>query len=492
MRSVAWLCALALLWTGCEEMTGGGVDAAGDGGPVLKSGNDMEHPPAGDDHGDGGMPGHLGDGGTRPPDAGPLPPDGGAPPPDAGPPPTDGGPVPSDAGLPADGGTRPPMDAGQGADMGPPSPSGHITIYGAGASFRDVSTDESGAIWAVTDQAVYYFAGGHEFHYDQKSGLTQGKTTWTDTYWFGTKPSTQPVTFTSVAGGLPGQAVIANVGYIADRLDVDPQTGAVRDVVGLQVTATQQPDPTELEAQKVREVATWKVALDLNGTFHGTAYLGGWHGTSCLHGLTQPRTSGLCGTGCYDYQEHVHPFSAGDVLGGDVHGLAITALGDLWMGDRKALYFMPQRSLGPEADFFQTIAIPGQPQASYLDVFPGVDDDWIYGVAVDATGGLYIASYGQGLAYLAPGTYAPTYWTMANGLPQNQLTGVAIDDQGDVWVATQSAGAARYTPSTHSWAYFTTASGLPTNELRAVYVDPYHQPGAVYFATTAGVTVYTR
>ena len=437
---------------GMHDMAVPVVADMGGGGPVLTPGGDMEHPPAPDDHGDGGMPGTLGDGGVFVP--------------------------------PGDGGVVMP---------GPPITSGHFTIYGAGTSFRDVSTDQGGGIWAVTDHAVYYFSGGKAFTYDQSSGLAQGRTTWTDTYWFGseTSPSTQAVTFTSVAGGMPGEAVVGNIGYIADRIDVDPSSGAVRDVVGLQVTATQQPNPDELQAQKEREVATWKVALDLNGTFGGTAYMGGWHGTACFHGMTQARSSGICGEGCADYEEHVHAFSDSDTFGGDVHALAITAMGDLWMGDRKALYFMPQRSLGPSADFFQPIAIPGQPNASYIDVFPGVVDDWIFGVAVDGAGGLWVASYGQGLAYLAPGNYAPSYWSTGNGLPENNLTGVAVDAHGDVWVATQSSGAARYTPSTRAWSYVTAASGLPSNALRAVWVDPYHAGGSVYFATANGVAVYT-
>ena len=61
--------------------------------------------------------------------------------------------------------------------------------------------------------------------------------------------------------------------------------------------------------------------------------------------------------------------------------------------------------------------------------------------------GIYVASYGNGLAYLAPGNYAPTYWSAADKLPQNYLTGVVVDPTGDVWIATASAGVVRYQPS---------------------------------------------
>ncbi|MGH8325016.1 MAG: hypothetical protein ACRETD_14665, partial [Steroidobacteraceae bacterium] len=281
-----------------------------------------------------------------------------------------------------------------------------------------------------------------------------------------------------------------NIGYIGDRLDIDPASGAVEAVIGLEVTKTQQMNPDELAAQRVREVASWKVAVDLNGTFGGTAYLGGWHGTSAFHGMTQARSSGRCGDGCYDFEEHQHPFSSSDAYGGDVHALAITPAGDLWMGDRKVIYFLAQRSLGASTDFFVPISIPGQPGATSLDVFPGVDDDWNWGLAVDGSGGLYVASYGNGLAWLAPGSYAPTYWSAADKLPSNYLTGVAVDGSGDVWVGTQTAGVARYTPSTGGWVYYTTSSGLPSNGVRAVWADPYAAGGKIYFATDNGVAVY--
>lgn len=470
MRIRVSIAAFALALAGCgggnhtrgvndtpPPSTGGGQDLsatpAPDMGGVMPpvSADMASAPPAGDDHGDGGAPGSLGDGGVFVP---------------------------------------PPADMGT-VSHGPPITNGHFTIYGTGGDFRDVSTDQGGGIWATTSAAVYYFVGGKTFTYDQSSGLAEGKTTWTDTYWFGsdTNPSTQNVVFTSVAGGMPGQVFVGHVGYIADRLDVDPSTGAVRDVVGMQVTSTQQPDATELQAQQVREVAEWKVAVDLNGPMNGRAYMGGFHGLSAYSGMENGATSGLCGQGCPQFEEHIHPFTPSDTAGRDIRALAITAMGDVWVGDADFVWFEPQRSAGADADFFQNPQIPGQ-SATYLDIFPGTPD-MVFGIAVDAAGGVWVASYGNGLAYLAPGSYAPTYWSASNALPSNYLTGVAVDGNGDVWVATQSAGAARLSPSTNTWSYVTTASGLPSNDLRAVWVDKYQNPKAVYFATDNGVAVYT-
>jgi hypothetical protein len=435
---------------------GGGQTGGGDGLPPGSSTGDMGVPPGGDDHSDGGGVGSLGDGGVF----------------------------------------TPPSDMGSVMHAPPGSLTG-VTVLGAGTDFRDVSTDEGHGVWATTSSTVYYFHGGATSTYNQSNGLAQGKSTWVDNYWCQGDgvpcPYTWNVSFTSVAGGTPGEVVVGNIGYIADRMNVDPSTGAVQTVLGLQVTSTQQPDPTELAEQQQREVASWKVTLDLAGTYNGTAYLGGWHGTSAFHNMGSSRTSGICGAGCADYEEHIHGFFNGGTQPGgrDVHALVVTNEGDLWMGDADVISFVPQRSAGANADFFQPVAIPGQPNASALDVFPGVTDN-TYGLAVDASGGLYVASYGNGLAHLAAGTYAPTYWSAADKLPQNYLTGVAVEPSGDVWIATATAGVVRYQPATDTWVYYTTASGLPSNDVRAVYLDKYAASGrGIYFATDNGVAVYT-
>ncbi|HEX9104357.1 MAG TPA: hypothetical protein VF997_19235, partial [Polyangia bacterium] len=389
------------------------------------------------------------------------------------------------------------------SDMGtvmhaPPGTLAGVIVLGGGTDFRDVSTDEGHGVWAATSSTIYYFHGGATSTYNQSNGLAQGKTTWTTDYWCGPGegppcPATYSVTFTSVAGGLPGQVIVGNLGYSVDRMNVDPSTGAVQSVVGVQVTSTQQSDPAELAAQQQREVASWRVAVDLNGTFNGTAYFGGWHGTSALHNIGTTRASGICGAGCPDYEEHIHGFFDGGAQPGgrDVRALLITPEGDLWMGDADVISFVPQRSAGANADFFQPVAIPGQPGASALDVFPGVADN-TFGLAMDKARGLYVASYGNGLAHLAANSYAPTYWSAADKLPQNYLTGVVVDGSGDVWIGTDSAGVVRYQPSSQTWVYYTTASGLPSNNIRGLYLDKYAPSGrGLYFATAAGVAVYT-
>jgi hypothetical protein len=435
--------------------------------PPTGGHGDMARPPGGDDTSDGGgTPGQLGDGGVFVP------------------------PPPPDLSMPTAPPPPPPPKAPPGTLVG-------VTVLGQGVDFNDVSSDQGGGVWAVNAARVYYWPGGSggPVTYDQSSGLAQGKTTWYDNYWCAGDgipcPATWNVSFTSVAGGQPGQAVIGNIGTIADRIDVDPSSGAVRDVVGLQVTSTQQPDPTEMMEQQQRVVASWRVAVDLNGTFNGTAYLGGWHGMSAFHGLGNSKTSGICGQGCADFEEHVHPFINGgnETAGRDIRAISITPEGDLWVGDADAVWFLAQRSIGPNNDFFYpSPMIPGQ-NASYLDIFPGTAD-MVFGIAQDPAGGVWIASYTNGLAYLAPGTYAPSYWSAATTLPENRLTSV-VADGGDVWIGTVRSGVARFTPASNTWTYYTTQSGLPSNDVRALSLSNRGGVRTLYIATDWGVAVYT-
>jgi len=189
----------------------------------------------------------------------------------------------------------------------------------------------------------------------------------------------------------------------------------------------------------------------------------------------------------------VHPFDAqGNAFGSEVRGLAVTPEGDLWMADKKALYFMPMLSSGPDAWLTgQPIGLPGKLDGSVLDVWPDVNDA-IWGIGLDKAGGIYVASYGNGLAYLAPGTYAKRFWTAADKLPSNDLTALEVDVDGDVWVGTHNTGVVRYSPSSNSFTYYTTHTGLPSDVIRQIQVDRYGSgKRTVYISTNMGVAVYT-
>jgi hypothetical protein len=385
---------------------------------------------------------------------------------------------PVDAGVYADLGV-PPAAVDAGADLSPapagdpapPSSLGAMSTWLVGQDVLDVSVDQGGGVWAVTPGRVYYYARGAVHAYDQSSGLARGWATWTDT-WF--NPGTWPVTFASVAGGMAGEAVIGNIGAIADRLTVDPSTGAVLRLDNMQVTPANT-TAAEYPYHLQRVVAALSVVADLNGTYQGTAYLGGFHGFYAFHGLEAD-------CGCLAFEEHQHYITALIVGGADVRALALSADGDVWQGDRDFVTLLPQRSLGPTAGLFDATFTVG------LDVFPGVRDE-VWGLAVDGAGGVYVASYGNGLAYLSPVTHAPRFWSSASGLLTDQLTSVAVDAHGDAWVATATAGLARLRPASGAWSYYTTASGLPSNNVNRLYLDKLTGSNKLYVATGNGIAI---
>ena len=344
-----------------------------------------------------------------------------------------------------------------------------------GVNVLDVSVDQGGGVWAVSASTVYYFAPGHAtpFTYDQKSGLARGQTTWTDT-WF--SPGTYPVTFQSVSAGMPGQAIVGNIGEIADRLQVNPATGAVIKIDNMQVTMANT-NAAEYPEHLKRVVAVWRSVVDLNGTLKGTAYLGGFHGFYAFHGLTAD-------CGCLAFEEHQHYITDTAIGGGDVKGLAVTSTGDLYQGDRDFVTFLPQRSKGPNTGLFDYDFVWG------IDVFPNVRDE-VNALAADASDGLYVASEGNGLAYLAPATHVASYWSSATRLPQNRVRGVAVDRQGDVWIGTAQAGVARFRPSTSAWTYYTQTSGLPSGGVNTIYFDKLTSAAKIYVATDNGIAIAT-
>ena len=381
------------------------------------------------------------------------------------------------------------MSAGEGPDGGMftnPGANDNPVVHAAptaiatstlltGKDVLDVSVDQGGGIWAVTTSTVYYFPPGKAtpFTYDQKNGLARGWYTWTDT-WF--NPGTWPVTFQSVAGGMPGEAIVGNIGAIADRLEVNPSTGAIIRLDNMQVTP-QNTNASEYPEHVKRVVAAWRAVVDLNGTFQGTSYIGGFHGFYAFHGMTAD-------CGCLAFEEHQHYITDTIVGGDDVRALAISPSGDVWQGDRDFVTLLPQRSKGPNTGFFDYDFTVG------LDVFPNVRDE-VWGLAVDSQDGVWVASYGNGLAYLSPATHAATFWSSASTLPQNHLTSVALDGKGNLWVGTDSAGIARLNPANGQWIYYTQSSGLPSNDIRTVYWDKYASTGKMYIATDYGIAITT-
>jgi hypothetical protein len=367
-----------------------------------------------------------------------------------------------------------------------PSPLSGATSLLGGVDVADVSTDQGGGIWAVSESTVYYFPPGSTkpFTYDQSNGLARGWHTWQDPYFNGTPdhPASLPVTFSAVAGATAGQAIVGNIGAIADRLRIDPKTGAVASVENLAITHKTTNDAS-LDDHRLRVVATHKIITVLDGAMNGTAYLGGWHGFTALHGL-----NGDCGCQS-DFEEHKHYVgcdSSGPQFGcwdGDVWGLAMSPQGDVWAGDRHFVQLLTQRSLGPDTSLTEGGFV------SAVDVFPGVRDE-VHGLAVDSAGGVWVASDGNGLAYFASPDATPMYWSAATTLPKNHLHGAVLDPDGDLWIGTDGAGVARYNAANDRWTYYTAASGLADDKINTIYVDQFARTRRIFIATHNGINLY--
>jgi ligand-binding sensor domain-containing protein len=126
---------------------------------------------------------------------------------------------------------------------------------------------------------------------------------------------------------------------------------------------------------------------------------------------------------------------------------------------------------------------------AHVDVFPGLRDE-VHGLAVDSAGGVWVASDGNGLAYLTPDSLTPTYWSASTTLPKNHLHGAALDVDGDLWVGTDGGGVARYNVANNQWTYYTEASGLPDNKINTVYSDPFSKARRILIPTNSGLAVY--
>jgi len=104
-------------------------------------------------------------------------------------------------------------------------------------------------------------------------------------------------------------------------------------------------------------------------------------------------------------------------------------------------------------------------------------------------GGVWVASDGNGLAYLEPDTWTPMYWSSVTTLPLDYLRGAALDPEGDLWVGTDGAGVARYHAPTDQWTYYAESSGLASDTINDVYLDQFDRT-RIFFATRGGITIY--
>ena len=217
----------------------------------------------------------------------------------------------------------------------------------------------------------------------------------------------------------------------------------------------------------------YRIVPVLEGPFAGDVWFG------CNHGAA------MWSAGYGQVFEHVHPaINIGDSLfTGDFRGIAITPEGNVWVGAAA------RTGLIRYADAGGNFWAPISPE---LDVWPdevALDPDghdWVMALAADEAGGLWVGSFGNGLAYRAADG-SILYLTTANGLLDNRMRDLALDPDGSLWVANE-AGLIRLFGGTVGQVFDAT-DGVPGTVL-SVFVDEWSTPRRVIVGTTEGVAVY--
>lgn len=119
--------------------------------------------------------------------------------------------------------------------------------------------------------------------------------------------------------------------------------------------------------------------------------------------------------------------------------------------------------------------------------------DWVSGVIEDATGRIWVATYGGGLSRFDGYTLGFTTFRHnslnPNGLSSNYLFNIVRDDNGLVWLGTDGAGVDFYDSRTRAFGHFRHEPGnpnsLPDNFIWAVYEDARHN---LWVASDDGLT----
>lgn len=391
---------------------------------------------------------------------------------------------PGDGGSSGKGGSGTGGDAGDGGDGGaggeggslPPPPvdvGEHMRFWGAPhgvpGPILDVSSDAGGNVWAANRASLLL--------------LRPGSAEW-ETFTEDDGLSEYPVI--SVAGGNANEVWVGYEGLFPDDnpFDDPPDISKSGDVDRIRIDGRtvdrfhydiSSPPNTIPGYPEARDIlrTCYKVVPVLSGPAAGDVWFGCNHGMAMWHG----------GHGRIFEHEHTGIDVDGSLVTGDFRGIAVMPDGNVWIGGavRSGLlrYADAGRNFWAPIDPIIEIWPPGvalDPQGY----------DWIMHFEPDAGGGLWIASYGNGVAYRGPGG-GFTYLTTGNGLPDNRVRELALDTDGSVWMATEG-GLIRWRDGAVV-QLFDARDGVPGGPL-SVHVDSRSSPRRVIMGTTDGVGIY--
>ena len=112
-------------------------------------------------------------------------------------------------------------------------------------------------------------------------------------------------------------------------------------------------------------------------------------------------------------------------------------------------------------------------------------DAWINSFGEDASGNLWIATSGRGVARYKGGRFE--FFTTADGLPANAIIASHLDSSGSLWLTSDAGGAVRVADPAAARPVFRiygVAQGLSSNQTYGVTEDRF---GRMYIATGRGV-----
>lgn len=351
----------------------------------------------------------------------------------------------------------PPVDLGE-----------HLRFWGVDGPAWSVSADRGGNIWAANGRDLLLLRAGEESWevLTEEDGLL-------------------PYGVLSVAGGEALEVWVGYEGLFPDDnpFDDPEEISKSGDVDRIRLLADGTLDrfhydisspPSDLYPDG-RDVlrSCFRIVPVLEGPFRGDVWFG------CNHGAA------MWSAGYGQVFEHVHPaINIGTSLfTGDFRGIAVAPDGNVWVGAAARTGRIRY------ADFGGNFWAPIAPE---LDVWPeGValdpeGHDWVMALAADEVGGLWVGSFGNGLAYrAADGSFL--YLTTANGLLDNRMRDLALDPDGSLWVANE-AGLLRLRGASPAQA-IDASDGLP-GAVVSVFVDTASSPRRVIIGTTEGVAIY--
>jgi ligand-binding sensor domain-containing protein len=105
----------------------------------------------------------------------------------------------------------------------------------------------------------------------------------------------------------------------------------------------------------------------------------------------------------------------------------------------------------------------------------------ITAIQEDASGKLWIGTYGDGVYCYADKRFSRIDWN--NALYKQTVLDIYFDRQGNVWLATLSKGVAQYNADTHTFSWLTENEGLSNNHVRSIIQD---NGGSFWFGTSGG------